>query len=228
MKEYSVVMALVDFVPVVFFIIGAAVLRHSFYQKMGRIAFSLFACGTLNIALAGLLKALYKLLYAMGVCDFEALSALFMPLQAIGFLLAGLAVITQVCRKPKAGTAMVVAAPPLFNGLYVFIGTMVAGCAAMMLGLSALAKRAKKHGASVLFIIVFICNLGMGFLSSRDFDQAIFNWIAQGVNVVGQGCFLIAALMYHRAKPAAETPAEEVPAAEETVLSAEETVSPEV
>ena len=40
---------------------------------------------------------------------------------------------------------------------------------------------------------VFVLMLGMGYLSSRDFTQASMNWIAEGVNLVGQGIFLLAA-----------------------------------
>ena len=39
--------------------------------------------------MAGFLKALYKLLYALGVCDFQPLTQRFFPVQALGFLLAG-------------------------------------------------------------------------------------------------------------------------------------------
>ena len=36
--------------------------------------------------------------------------------------------------------------------------------------------------------------LMMGYLSSRDFTQASMNWIAEGVNVVGQAILLLAAV----------------------------------
>ena len=39
----------------------------------------------------------------------------------------------------------------------------------------------------------------MGYLSSRDFAQASMNWIAEGVNVVGQGALLAGTLMLHKA-----------------------------
>ena len=48
-------------------------------------------------------------------------------------------------------------------------------------------------GAAVLFWVSFVCMLAMGYLSSRDFTQASMNWIAESVNVVGQGALLAAA-----------------------------------
>jgi hypothetical protein len=38
----------------------------------------------------------------------------------------------------------------------------------------------------------------MGYLSSQDFAEAAMNWIAEGVNVVGQGALLLGVVMLHR------------------------------
>ena len=37
------------------------------------------------------------------------------------------------------------------------------------------------------------------YLSSQDFAQASMNWIAEGINVVGQGAFLVGVWMLHKA-----------------------------
>ena len=86
---YSVPMALVDFIPVLFFGAAAVMLQRDLYGKMVKGAYTLFAAGTIDVFMAGLLKALYKLLYALGVCDFQPLTQMFFPVQALGFLLAG-------------------------------------------------------------------------------------------------------------------------------------------
>ena len=62
-----------------------------------------------------------------------------------------------------------------------------------------LGKELKKTGIIVIFVISFICCLGMGYLSSKDFTEASMNWIAEGVNVVGQGCFLWGAISLRKA-----------------------------
>lgn len=85
MYNFSIPMALMDFVPVVFFGVSAALLRHDLYGKMRKEVFALFAAGTINIFAAGLLKAVWKLLYAVGICDFQALNTMFLPVQSIGF-----------------------------------------------------------------------------------------------------------------------------------------------
>ena len=47
--------------------------------------------------------------------------------------------------------------------------------------------------------MTFVCCMGMGYLSSQDFAQASMNWIAEGVNVAGQGALLLGTLMLHKA-----------------------------
>lgn len=38
----------------------------------------------------------------------------------------------------------------------------------------------------------------MGYLSSQDFTQSLMNWIAEGVNVVGQGALLAGVILLHK------------------------------
>ena len=98
-KDFSVPMALVDFIPVVCFAIAIIILQRDLYQKMNKTSYALFAAGTINVVCAGALKATYKLLYAANICDFEALNSMFFPVQSIGFLLAGLGMILMLCDK---------------------------------------------------------------------------------------------------------------------------------
>ena len=99
MKDFSISMALVDYVPVICFAVAAVILMRDLYNKMSKGAFALFAAGTIDITCAGALKATYKLLYAAGICDFEALNAMFFPVQSIGFLLAGIGMLAMLCHK---------------------------------------------------------------------------------------------------------------------------------
>ena len=47
-------------------------------------------------------------------------------------------------------------------------------------------------------MVSFVCSLGMGYLSSKDFAEAAMNWIAEGVNVVGQGALLVSTILLHK------------------------------
>ena len=200
MNDFSVAMALVDYVPVALFAVAVVLLQQDLYNKMGKGAFTLFAAGTVNIFCAGFLKATWKLLYAAGLCDFQALDAMFFPVQSLGFLLAGLGVAAMVCCRRKSGRVYsAAAAPAVFSGTFLFVGLMVAGLACMNAGLSYVAVKMKKPAAAVCFAVTFVCCMGMGYLSSQDFAQASMNWIAEGVNVVGQGALLLGTVMLHKA-----------------------------
>lgn len=198
MKEFSVLMALADFIPVVLFCAAAIILIRDMYNKMSKGAFALFAAGTIDVICAGSLKATYKLLYALGTCDFQALSDVFFPMQSIGFLLAGIGVLAMLCHKQSEKTVLAVA-PPFFSGTFLFVGLMVAGLGSMNVVLSILAVRLKRGVIVLLFVLSFVCSLGMGYLSSRNFDGALMNWIAEGVNTVGQGALLAGAILLNKA-----------------------------
>ena len=190
-------MALVDYIPVIFFAVAAVVLMRDLYNKMSKGAFALFAAGCIDIVCAGALKATYKLLYAASVCDFEALNAMFFPVQSIGFLLAGIGILAMVCHEQTKSQLLAVA-PPVFSGTFVFVALMVAGLGLMDVVLCILSVKLKKPAVIVLFALSFVCSLCMGYLSSQNFAQAAMNWIAEGVNVVGQGTLLAGVFLLHK------------------------------
>ena len=201
----SVPMAIVDYIPVLFFIISAIVIQRTLYDKMSKGAFALLSAGTIMVITAGLMKATWKLLYALGVCDFERLNQAFFPMQAVGFLLAGIAICALLFfRQKKAETLTAAGAPAVFSGTMVFVAMMVLGSLGYCGGLALYAKRQNKKTAPILFLVAFVSLLAMGYLSSRDFEKPAMNWIAEGVNLVGQLVLLVAAIMLAKKDKAAE------------------------
>ena len=197
MNDFSVPMALVDFIPVAFFAIASVILLRDLYNKMSKGAFSLFSAGVIDVTVAGALKAAWKLLYAAGVCNFEALDAMFFPVQSIGFLLAGIGTLAMLTHKQSSSTLAAVV-PPVFSGTFVFVGLMVAGLGLMDVVLCILSVKLKKSALIAIFALSFVCSLGMGYLSSQDFAEATMNWIAEGVNIAGQGALLIGVWLLHK------------------------------
>ena len=196
MYNFTIPMALMDYLPVLFFGYAAALLQQDLYDKMRKSHFALFAAGTINIFAAGFLKATWKLLYAAQICDFAALNTMFLPVQSIGFLLAGLGIVLMMTSRKKAVLAV---APPVFGGSVIFIMMMVLGLGSICTVLSILAVRMKKKGAMVLFIAAFLCSMGMGAMSGQDVTQAWVNWVEQGINCVGQGLLLWGVVTLHKA-----------------------------
>ncbi|SDB24131.1 hypothetical protein SAMN02910298_01195 [Pseudobutyrivibrio sp. YE44] len=197
MKDISLFMGLMDFIPVILFAITTIMLMRDFYYKMSKGAFALFSMGTLDIVCAGGLKALYKVLYGAGICDFQALSQMFFPLQSIGFLVTGVACIAMIYH--KQGNTLYSAVPPIFAGTFVFVFSMCFGLGMICYSLCVLAKRLNKKFTIVAFLLNFILCLGMGYLSSKDFAQASINWAAQCINIVSQGCLLLGVVSLHKA-----------------------------
>lgn len=198
MNDFSVSMALVDYIPVILFTIGSIILMRDLYNKMSKGAFALFSAGVIDVTLSGALKATWKLLYAAGVCDFERLNNMFFPVQSIGFLLAGLGILAMLIHKQTKKAAVLAVVPPVYSGTFIFIILMISGLGMMQASLCVLAKKMKKSSLIVIFIISFICSLGMGYLSTKDFAQASMNWIAEGVNLVGQLTSLIGIISLHK------------------------------
>ena len=197
MKEFSVPMALVDFVPVLLFAAAGVILMRDLYNKMSKGAFALFAAGLIDVTGAGALKALYKLLYAAGICDFTPLSDMFFPVQSIGFLLAGIGILAMLLHR-QGKNAVYAAAPPVFTGTFVFVSFMVLGLGLLDGVLCILARKLKKPGLILCFLVSFAASLCMGYLSSRDFTRTAMNWIAEGTNVLGQGALLIGVILAHK------------------------------
>ncbi len=191
-KEFSVPMALVDYIPVIMFGIACFILMKHFTKDMNKAQFALFSCGTIDVFVAGFLKATYKLLYAANICDFEALNKMFFPVQSIGFLLAGVSMIWYVMKNKKT---YMLSVPPVFSGTFLFVGFMCGGLLLLDTALCIIAKRMKKTWLIVLFVVSFISSLGMGYLSSKNFAEAAMNWIAEGVNILGQGTLLAGVLL---------------------------------
>ena len=50
----------------------------------------------------------------------------------------------------------------------------------------------------MFFVYAFVSVLVMGYLSSKDFGTSSMNWVAQGVNLLGQGAFLVGTILAHR------------------------------
>ena len=198
MYNVSIPMALVDYIPVIFFGVSMVLLQRDLYNKMFKGAYALFAAGTIDVFCAGFLKATWKLLYAAGVCDFEILNHMMMPLQSIGFLLIGAGLVGMLCWKRK-DAVMLSAAPAVFSGTFVFIILMVLGLGCLCTVLSILAARMKKKGIIALFVLAFLCYMGMGYMSSQDSTLSWVNWVEQSINCVGQGLMMIGVILLHKA-----------------------------
>ncbi len=188
---FTVPMALADFVPVILFGISAVLLMRGLYNKMSKGTSACLGVGSCVAFLAGFLKALYKLLIALGVGAFEFLNDIFLPLQSTGLLLTGLAIVLMLVLRKKAALMA-----PLTAGC---IGMMVLGLGCMCAGLGVVSAKMKKKILIPVFILCFFCYMGMGYLAAKKDGSAASNWIEQGVNTLGQILLLLGVGTLHKA-----------------------------
>ena len=197
MYNFTVPMALMDYVPVAFFAVTAVILLRDLYNKMFKGAYALLAAGSVNVFMAGFCKATWKLLYAASICDFVALEEMFMPVNSLGLLFVGLSLIGMLCWKRK--DAMLSVVPVAFTSSMPFIMMMVVGLGGLCAGLSVLAAKMKKAPVMVLFILSFVCAMAMGYMSSQDSTQSWVNWVEQSINTVSQLCLMLGVIILHKA-----------------------------
>jgi hypothetical protein len=145
---------------------------------------------------AGFCKATWKLLYAANLCDFKALEAMFLPVNSLGLLLVGVALVLMVCGKKK--TAALSVAPVAFTSGMPFIMMMVLGLGGLCAGLSVVAAKMKKGWVMVLFILSFVAAMAMGYMSSRDSTLAWVNWAEQSINTVSQLALMAGTILLHK------------------------------
>ena len=182
MKQFSIPMALVDYIPVILFLTGSIILIKNLHKRISIISSILFILGSGMVFAAGALKATYKLLYAANVGDFLWMSNQLFANQAFGFFIAGIGLVTTKFIKNKA--LSVIPTSVLISGMVLGLGIMTGVFCNY-------ATKLKHKKACIYFIIQFVCCLTMGYLSSRDFSQAYMNWIAQAINIIGQGFYVV-------------------------------------
>ena len=108
--------------------------------------------------------------------------------------------VAMICHKQTKNAALTAAAPTVFSGTFVFVALMVAGLGMMDVALCILCVKMKNAKLMAFFIVSFVCSLCLGYLSAQDFTEAAMNWIAEGVNVVGQGTMLVGVWLLHKNK----------------------------
>lgn len=196
MYQFTVPMALMDYLPVIFFGVAAVLLLRDLYNKMFKGAYALLAAGSVNVFLAGFCKATWKLLYAANICDFVVLEKMFMPVNSLGLLFVGLSVVGMLIWKRKS---VILAAPPVFSGSLLFILAMVVGLGGLCAGLSVLSVKLKRSRTIVLFVLCFVLAMAMGYLGTKDSSLAWVNWAEQSINSLSQLCLMVGTIRLHKA-----------------------------
>lgn len=194
----TVTMALVDCVPVALFMVAAVILMRDLYAHLPKGAYALVAAGSIMAFLGGFMKALWKVLYATGVCDYVLLDHALFVLQGPGFLLFFLGLAGLFWRGEKGAASALVAAPMATETSIPFIVMQVAGLGGAQVLLGVVGARRDSRLAPVAFALALVFMLGMGYLGAKFDDSSSMHWIAQLTNTLSMACFLWGTLLLHK------------------------------
>lgn len=198
MAEITVLMALMDFIPVLLFFAASIILMRDLYNKLSKAVFAMLAAGSLMVFFGGFYKALWKLLYGAGIADVPYFDSSLFPFQAPGFLLMFAALITLFLNhKNKSSTVVMASAVPVYASKLPLIILQVIGASGVYWAVFAIAVRMRQKLAMLLLALGFIAMLGMGYLGSSGGTG--IDWIEQTVNLLSQGFFLLAVWLLSRA-----------------------------
>ena len=200
----TVAMALVDCVPVVLFMAAAVILQRDLYDQLPKGAYSLVAAGSIMAFLGGFMKALWKILYATGVCDYVLLDHALFTLQGPGFLLFFLGLTGLFWKGEKNAASALVGAPVATTTSIPFIVMQVVGLGGAQVLLAVAGARRGARLAPVAFAFAFVFMLGMGYLGAKFDDSSSMHWVAQLTNTLSMACFLWGTLILHAADPKKE------------------------
>ena len=212
-EDYSLIMGIVDLIPVIVFALAGCILIKVMFNVL-RKPFAVLLCSGVTLSLtAGIFKAIWKILLSLNICDFYPFDVMFMPTQSLGFVLMGIGLLSLLFNKEitKATKVNVVTWPLVLivlagtpakqvDGNIAFIAMLVIGELMIATTLSFLAIKNKNWICLVLFIISFICLMIMGAMkplsSKMDLTVTTANWIEESVNIVAQvsllvGCYLL-------------------------------------
>ena len=202
MNEVSISMAIVDFIPVVMFFVAIIYLQKDLAPHIEKEAYSLLAVGTAMVFIGGFYTAVWKILLALGRCDWQALNLSQMPLMAPGyvFIFAGmLTVVYGVEVKSYIIAIISVLLVPFFKSNIIFIIIQTLGCEGFYVLLMIQSKKKKKPSAMILFLVSAIFVLAMGYLGAKFDSSSSMHWLAQCTNIIAQGAFMLGVKVLHKA-----------------------------
>ena len=181
-QTYTLGLSLLDFLPNLAFLVNAYFLVRLVRLRNNSFQIAAMIAGTSLVFLGGTLKAFWKLLYTIGIGDFQLLSEIQFVLIAPGFLLMLVSLILFIRQEKKTnGTALNTIAPwkiPL-------LAIMTVSSLGVLGILGYLAFRRKAYWAGIMFIVAVICMLSMAGLAGGE-QTVARQWIEEGINSLGQ------------------------------------------
>ncbi len=193
--EYTLGLALIDYIPNIAFLIGSFFLVRTVMLVRGKPCSRMCMAGSFLVFSGGILKATWKLIYTLGIADIQWMSQIQFVLLAPGFLALLVTVILLARGRRKA------AAPPIMA----IAGWKIPLLAVMTLSslgaqgiLTFISFKRKAPLAASLFIVAVLCMLGMSGMASGSEQTVAAQWIEEIMNSIGQISFGVACWLLYR------------------------------
>lgn len=194
MGNYSFGLALFDFVPTFFFLIGAFFLVKTVFICAGKPAARMLMAGSLLVFIGGFLKAFWKLLYAAQLADIVWMAEAQFLLLGIGFFAMFVTVLLMVRQRKNSAAALFLGITP-WKIPFLFLMTVTSLGAEGILAY--LAFRRNLRLAAAGFVVGVLGLLAMGSLASAEQSIAM-QWVEETVNTLGQGGFMLGCILLYR------------------------------
>jgi hypothetical protein len=194
--EYTLGLALLDFVPIFAFLTGAYFLVKITLLARGKPCGRMMMAGTLLVFTGGFLKATWKLLYTLDVADITVMSEGQFVWLSFGFLamLVAMIYLTRSSKKPPAsGPVMAIA---VWKIPFLAVMTLCSLGAQGILTYVSFQKKARL--AAALFIVAVLCMLGMSGMASGSEQTITMQWIEESINAFGQIAFAVGSYLLYK------------------------------
>ena len=190
MDKISVPMAMIDLIPVILFFIATLFQMKVLYPRMTPGQYAMYSTGAIMLFIGGILKVIWKFLYALSVCDYQLLSEQFFPMQGFSFVLMAVALISTLSRKDKKDTLFEASpAVPLVTTHIPFLIMTFFGTTAWHIALLRVGFLTKKK-SMIFFILSYIASMAQVVLASKFDDSPSMHWTAEFTNILAQSFLL--------------------------------------
>lgn len=183
MYEATTIMALMDFLPVIFFGIGALYFLRIGYRFLSQGYYTAMSGGAVLCFIGGFYKAASKLMEAsIGYC-IVALEASQYVFLAPGFLLLFISALALI--KFKTAKSLPAAAPAIEVWKIPFLALMTLANLGFLIAMAIFALKRQLRLPAILYILSILAMIIMSYLATQPFTTTM-HWLAQSINSIVQ------------------------------------------
>lgn len=191
-ESYILGLSMLDFLPNLAFLFGAIYLIRWTRKYGSRFNYLTMAIGSILVLTGGTSKAIWKLIFTLGLGDITPLGEAQFILLAPGFLLMFLSSLSMARKKASKSemSAMALWKIP-------FLAVMTISNLGLLVTLGYTAYRKATRWAALFFAISLVCMLSMAGMATAE-QSIAQQWIEEGVNSLGQIAFAVGSYLIYK------------------------------